>query len=122
MTNTRKKNITHKATYLDSGFYVVSDRAAGDLCRVLGQGLPKAGWQKVVMLKVHGLAFGLNAWLTRTPTSLSPGRKWRWAIYALRPDGDKHGSITLGREFTFAPVKSTDEAELDAMLAGIGTR
>lgn len=44
----------HTAKYLDSGFYTVSDKAAGHLVRSLGQKLPKLGWQKFVMLKLNG--------------------------------------------------------------------
>lgn len=101
---------THKATYLDSGFYLVSDAAAGALVRVIGKKLPPVGYEKFVMLKTERGTF--NAWLQRADVrhSMLPGirnaRGWRWAIYGIRPDGE--GSpVTLGKAFAFEAVNST---------------
>ena len=99
---------THIARYLDSGFYYISDAAAGALCSVIGQPLPKHGYQKFVMLEANG--HKLNARLQRTPVQhsmLAPNaRGWRWAVFALRPDGERP-PVTLGKEFQFTPINST---------------
>lgn len=94
---------SHTATYLDSGFYIISDKAAGALVRVLGQKLPKHGYEKFVMLATG--EHRLNAWMQRTPTCLLK-RKWHWSLYALRPDGTRE-PVTLGRSFVFQPIAST---------------
>lgn len=94
----------HIAQYLDSGFYVVSDRAAGALCRVLGQKLRRPGWEKFVLITVGEVK--LNAWLTRTDlraslrADIAHKRGWRWAIYALRRDGGAEAPA-LGEQFQF---------------------
>lgn len=90
----------HTARYLDSGFYVISDKAAGHLVRSLGQKLPKHGWQKFVMLEANGMK--LNAWMQRTPTCMLK-RQWHWAIFGMRPDGEGT-PITLGKSFQFVSV------------------
>ncbi len=101
----------HVAKYLDSGFYIVSDKAAGELCRVLGQKLPKHGWQKHIMLKTT-TGLSLNAWLERSDVRASMRhsckRGWVWAIFAIRFDCDRQ-PVTLGKSFTFTPIASTVE-------------
>ena len=94
----------HVATYLDSGFYTISDRAAGALCRVLGQRLPKRGYEKFVMLGTGEQK--LNAWLQRTPTSLPGRRGWKWAIGGIRADAGA-SMEPLGKSFSFEPAAST---------------
>jgi hypothetical protein len=98
----------HTAKYLNAGFYVVSDKAAGHLVRSLGQKLPKIGWEKFVMLETNGTK--LNAWLTRTDTRHSfpeclAKRGWAWAIYALRADAGAYFA-PLGKAFRFVPVST----------------
>jgi hypothetical protein len=104
------------AHYLDSGFYVISDRAAGALVRVLGQKLPKHGWEKFVMLAANG--HKLNAWLKRTDlraclrTDINHSRRWRWTLHGIRPDGPtvcmvSNPPVTLGKVFHFEPIAST---------------
>lgn len=98
------------ATYLDSGFYIISDAAAGSLCRALGQKLPRWGYEKFVMLSTG--EHRLNAWLQRTDmraclrTNIDHSRGWRWALYALRPDGSRE-SVTLGSGFKFEAIANT---------------
>ena len=99
---------TFTARYLDSGFYVVSDAAAGALVRVLGQKLPKAGWEKFVMLDCpHG---PINAWLQRADVRHSMRHKskrgWVWAIYGVRKDAGEY-LPALGDSFQFNPIGST---------------
>lgn len=106
----------HTAKHLDSGFYLVSDRAAGELVRVLGQKLPRIGWKKHVMLRTADGRL-LNAWLKRTDTRHScrifaqNRRGWHWALYSLRADGptvcNLSVSAALGESFTFEAVAST---------------
>lgn len=104
------------ATYLDSSFYVIADRAAGALCAVLGQKLPRRGWEKFVMISTG--THRLNAWLIRTDlrhclrTDISHRRGWRWALHAIRADGPTVCNVsadapTLGKQFTFEPIAST---------------
>ena len=98
------------ATYLDNSFYVVSDKAAGVLCSVIGQKLPRHGYEKFVMLTANG--HNLNAWLKRCDLRASMrmdiqhARGWRWTLYALRTDGTMP-DVTLGASFTFQPIAST---------------
>lgn len=99
----------HSAKYLDSGFYTISPRAAGALCRTLGQRLPAMGCEKFVMLETeHG--HKLNAWLSRTDVRSCVMRQtrsgWIWAIHGLRFDGVRP-PVTLGRAFKFQPIAST---------------
>lgn len=94
----------HTATYLDSGFYVVSDRAARELCGK--HDLPRHGWGKFVMITVGDMK--LNAWLQRTSMraslrmDIAHKRGWRWAIYSLRRDGG-FDTPRLGEQFKFQP-------------------
>jgi hypothetical protein len=108
----------HSAQYLDSGFYLVSDKAAGALVRVLGQKLPAQGWEKFVMIRTAKGTF--NAWLKRTDlrhcqrTDVKAPRGWRWALHGIRPDGSGSAVVcgvleapSLGDRFTFTAEKST---------------
>lgn len=91
---------------MDSGFYTVSDKAAGSLVKVIGHRLPKFGYHKFVMLETeHG--HKLNAWLQRTDIrSQGLRRGWKWALASLRFDGER-SMVTLGRSFQFVAIKST---------------
>lgn len=111
--------MNHKAHYLDSGFYIVSDRAACELCRVLGHKLPRHGYEKFVMLDTG--THKLNAWLKRCDlraclrTDIEHVRGWRWALHGIRPAGPtvcnvSNPPITLGSGFTFQPIASTQSA------------
>lgn len=98
------------AQYLDNGFYIIADRAAGALCTVLGQKLPQHGYEKFVMLRVGGRS--LNAWLKRTDlraclrTDIDHARGWRWALHVIRKDAGEY-LPALGSHFTFQPIAST---------------
>lgn len=99
----------HLAKYLDSGFYLVSDKAAGALVRVIGQKLPRHGWEKPVFLHANGLGF--NARLMRTPTAHSVlakpnARGWHWALHAIRRDSGQPFPA-LGQAFEFESAAST---------------
>lgn len=106
----------HTAKHLDNGFYLVSDRAAGALVRVLGQKLPRIGWEKFVMVRTADGRL-LNAWLKRTDTRHTAytwaqrGRGWHWALHSLRADGptvcNLSVSAALGQAFTFEAIAST---------------
>lgn len=104
------------AAYLDSGFYVIADRAARALCAVLGQKLPRCGYEKFVMLRADG--HSLNAWLKRTDlraclrTDIDHARGWRWTLHQILADGPTVCNVsadapTLGKQFTFQPIAST---------------
>jgi hypothetical protein len=108
----------YSAQYLDNGFYLVSDRAAGQLVRVLGKRLPKNGWEQPVMLRTEAGSF--NAWLKRTDlrhclrADVKAPRGWRWAVAGIRPDYSGLvvcvGALempSLGKCFTFEAVNST---------------
>lgn len=111
--------MNHPAHYLDSGFYVISDAAAGTLCRILGQKLPRHGYEKFVMFATGTRR--LNAWLKRTDlraclrTDIEHARGWRWTLHGIRPDGPtvcmvSNPPVTLGAGFTSAPIASTQAA------------
>lgn len=99
------------AQYLDNGFYLISDTAAGALVRVLGKKLPRVGWEKFVFVRTDEGIF--NAWLVRCDlrhclrSGVSAPRGWRWAIKGLRRDGGAE-MPALGREFQFEAVASAD--------------
>lgn len=108
----------HSAQYLDNGFYLVSDKAAGALVRVIGQKLPKIGYEKFVMIRTPLGSF--NAWLKRTDlrhclrSDVKAPRGWRWALAGIRPDGSGSavcvGALEApshGQQFTFTAVNST---------------
>lgn len=99
----------NNALYLDSGFYTVSDRAAGALCRVTGHKLPKTGHEKFVMIRTDS-GHKLNAWLSRADVRSGVARQikrgWVWAIHGLRFDGAEP-PVTLGNRFCFEPITST---------------
>ncbi len=115
-TNTlARKETAHSARCLDSGFYIVSDATAGALVRVIGQKLPKLGWEKFVMLELtatDGLKYRVNAWLKRTDlrSSCRPEfaskRGWRWALNGIRRDSGEY-LPGLGQSFRFVPTDST---------------
>lgn len=107
---------THKAQYLDNGFYIISDASARALCKVIGKQLPPYGYEKFVMLATG--AHRLNAWLVRCNlraclrSDIEHSRGWRWAIKGIRPDGPtvcnvSNPPITLGASFEFQPIAST---------------
>lgn len=108
----------YSAQYLDNGFYLISDRAAGQLVRVLGKRLPKNGWEQFVMIRTP--LGSLGAWLKRTDlrhclrSDVKAPRGWRWALTGIRPDGS--GAVShvgafdmhsLGKAFTFEAVSPT---------------
>lgn len=108
----------HSAQYLDNGFYLVSDKAADALVRVLGQKLPQIGYEKFVMIRTPLGSF--NAWLKRTDlrhccrSDVKAPRGWRWALAGIRPNGSGSavcvGALetpSLGERFTFEAVNST---------------
>lgn len=106
----------YSAQYLDNGFYVISNRAAGELVRVLGQKLPRHGCEKFVMISTG--PHRLNAWLTRTDlraclrTDIEHARGWRWALHGIRADGPtvcnfSSKLVVLGAKFVFEPISST---------------
>ena len=101
--------MNHTATYLDSGFYTVTDAAANALVSVIGHSLPKAGWEKFVKLEVDGKRF--TALLQRTATSFA-ARRWQWAIYAIKLDAPSdpftgRDRLSLGHAFDFLPVANS---------------
>jgi hypothetical protein len=57
-------------TYLDHGYYQISPKRAGMLCKPVG-GLPKPGYEKRVEWKGYAL------WVTRTPV----GGQQVWSVY-----------------------------------------
>ena len=98
----------HSATYLDNSHYLISDKAAGALCRALNRKLPVHGYEVRVCLTVGELS--LFAWLNRTPTrhSLLAGplgnrRGWRWCLHGITADGNRDLK-QMGRAFQFAPA------------------
>ena len=115
----------HTARYLDSGFYLISDKAAGALVTVIGQRLPRHGYEKFVLLTASD-GIGFNAWLSRTATRHSMlakrnARGWHWALHAIRRDGGADYPA-LGREITFEPASSTQPAaQFAAFHADIST-
>lgn len=103
------------ATYLDNGFYIITNSAAGSLVRVLGQNLPKWGYEKFVMLELaasDGLKYRVNAWLIRTDlrhscrADIKHARGWRWALHGIRRDSGEY-LPAIGKAFQFLPVAST---------------
>lgn len=108
----------HTAVYLDSGFYVVSDRAARELRAITGHKLPRHGYQAQVMLATpHGPA---TAWLQRTDmrntlrNDIPRKRGWRWAIFSVRRDSGAD-LPALGDSFRFTargytPAPANDRA------------
>ena len=108
----------HSALYLDNGFYLISDKAAGALVRALGQRLPQHGREKFVMFRSSKGAF--NAWLARANlrhccrSDVKAPRGWRWSLRGIRPDvsGSVVGTGALdapwhGERFTFTAINST---------------
>ncbi len=95
----------HIAKYLDSGFYRISDKAAGALVKLAGKPLPRQGYEMSVFLTngVSGPSFA-NAWLQRTSYSVrldAPRRGWVWAIYGFSSPDDVLTTVKLGKQFTF---------------------
>lgn len=67
------------AKYLDSGFYLISDKAAGAISK--GK-LPKIGHQLINQsIKVEDIINGVV--LQRTPTSSLNKRGWSWSIHRV---------------------------------------
>lgn len=65
-----------QVTYLDSGFFVISDRSAGQLAKRSAHGkLPKHGYEIDVNLP------GGRAVLSRTQSALFECRRWRWSLH-----------------------------------------
>ena len=106
----RTARAIHTASYLDSGFYFISDKAATDLCRVNGWDIPREGYVKTVPLSIFGETG--KAELQRTAVAHccrsdvpNQARGWVWAIYRLTPENEFCSVFnSLGREFTFSPV------------------
>lgn len=98
--------------YLDNSFYLISDKAAGALVRVLGQKLPKHGWEKFVFIRTDKGSF--NAWLIRTAlraccrTDIKAPRGWRWALHGIRRDSGAE-MPALGKQFAFEATNTTQE-------------
>lgn len=103
------KTKTFTARYLDSGFYIISDKAAGALCASLELELPRHGYCRDRMPLTIGEHTG-SATLQRTDIRHSmrtdiPARGWVWALYAFRDL-----PVTLRGEFTFSPVAQVAQA------------
>ncbi len=110
--------MNYSAQYLGNGFYLISDKAAGALVRVIGQKLPRHGWEKFVFIKTAKGSF--NTWLARTDlrhclrSDVKAPRGWRWCLKGIRPDGSGSavcvGALempALGKAFEFEAVATT---------------
>ena len=76
-----------KHTYMSSGFFQISDKAAGMLAKNVGRKLPKHGHELRVVLPLRmpdgkRAYIGPEVWLSRTPSYLSK-RGWVWAVSGM---------------------------------------
>jgi hypothetical protein len=92
----------HVSIYLDSGYYTISDKAAGKLCSDIGHKLPKIGYEKSIYVNawIGGELVCLSAWITRAYSSFYHGKRgWKWSICNFK---DINGfSPILGKTFYF---------------------
>ena len=73
------------AKYLDSGFYTISDKAAG---AISNGNLPRKGYTKVACeIKTKDRLTPMHVNLVRSSTSSLNKRGWKWAIHALPYQG-----------------------------------
>lgn len=112
MTTQTSIQSPHCARYIDSGFYRISDRAAGALVATNGESLPRVGWCKRVPLVVLGECGTAELIRTAVSHTLSPTmgarpvRGWVWALHGFTPENEFASAFrALGKEFNFSPLE-----------------